>query len=137
MRIGDQRISSSGGGFQPACPATIAQVASGDRTTLTSQEQVGINRFATVGKFIRSKLSRRWRVGWDLFIEREDYEGKNFLKKEAIPSEVMTACCPLSCRTRLRVSGAGPCRAACGRGTAVGGGVGTFKPSENEPEGFC
>lgn len=133
VRIGDQRIEFWGG-FQPLA-RYIAQVSTGDRKTLDSGETVGVNRWKTVGRFIRSKLSPGGALGWDLVVEGgRNYEGENFLKKDAIPSELMNRLMPLVLQDAIegyRSQGVGAALTGAAIST-VGGGVGTFAPNERE-----
>lgn len=133
IRIGDQRIEFWGG-FQPLA-RYIAQVATGERKTLTSGEAVGVNRWKTVGRFIRSKLSPAGALGWDLTVEGgRNYEGENFLKPDAIPSEAMNRLMPLVLQDAIegyQSQGALAGLRAAGV-SVVGGGVGTFEASERE-----
>lgn len=129
MRFGNQRIEFWGG-FQPLA-RYIAQIATGDREVLDSPEHVGVNRWKTLGRFFRSKLSPGGALGYDLLVEGgKDYEGDNFLSPKEIPNEAFERLAPLVLQDAWEGYNAqGPLAALSAAGaSAVGGGVGTFEP---------
>lgn len=131
MKVGNQRIDFWGG-YQPLA-RYIAQIGSGERSVTDTGEIVGVNRWKTLGRVIRSKLSPAGALGWDLLVEGgRNYEGDYFLKPDAIPAEAMKRLLPLAAQDAINGYREGGLYAGISAGivSGIGGGVQTFEPSD-------